>query len=434
MSETARSTWQTGTLVSPTIVPDAVDTRNGHLPGQDPELQLLVPEHDVSDPEVSIVVPALNEEITVETFVAWCHQGLADAGVRGEILIVDSSTDTTPDKAVAAGARVLRTPKRGLGRAYIDAIPFIRGRFVIMGDADCTYDFRELRPFVERFHAGDEFVMGSRFKGYIEPRSMPPHHRYFGTPFTTWILNRVHAGSFSDIHCGMRGITLDALRRIDLQSQSWEYASEMVLKSVHHELRTGEVPVRFLRDPEGRVSHHRRMGWFSPFSAAWINLRAMFVYGADFFVLRPGLLLTVLGLLLMLPVSFGPVSIGPVTLSLTSQFIGAMAAVLGIQGALLGCVARIFFDYTGRRTRRVLGWFRYTRTALGAFVAWLAGVGLMTPLVVKYLRNDLRLPRLSVANHLAVTGLFLMVAAFSVFVFTLVIHAAAIATGRHADA
>jgi hypothetical protein len=410
----------------PVDVVDIVDAPRS----DDPELVLLVPEHDVREPDLSIVVPALNEEITIEEFVRWCREGLADAGVVGEILIIDSSTDSTAELAVAAGARVLRTPKRGLGRAYIDAMPFIRGRWVILGDADCTYDFRQLKPFVERFRAGDEFVMGSRFKGYIEPGSMPPHHRYFGTPLTTWILNRVYSSKFSDIHCGMRGLTLDAFKRMDLESQSWQYASEMVLKSVHLRLQTGEVPVRFLKDQEGRVSHHRRMGWFSPFQAAWINLRAMFTYGADFFVSGPGCVLLALGLLLMLPVTFGAVTVGPVTFSLTSQFIGAMLAIVGLQGVLLGCLAKIFFDYTGRRTGRIMPWFRYTRAALIAFVAFLVGIGMMVPLVVRYFENDRKLPSLSTTNHLAVSGLFLAIAGFSYFVFTLLMHAAAIATKR----
>lgn len=419
--------------MSTTLTSHAGVTEDRAGRGADPELVLLVPEHDVADPEISIVVPALNEELTIEAFVAWCHEGLAAAGVVGEILIIDSSTDATPQRAVAAGARVLRTPKRGLGRAYIDAIPFIRGAFVIMGDADCTYDFRLLAPFVEKYRQGFEFVMGSRFKGSIEPGSMPPHHRYFGTPLTTWVLNRLYASHFSDIHCGMRGVALDALRRMQLESQSWEYASEMVLKSVHLELRTGEVPVRFLKDPEGRVSHHRRMGWFSPFQAAWINLRAMFVYGADFFVFRPGIVLLVLGLAVMAPVTFGAVSIGPVTLSLTSQFIGAMMATVGLQGVLLGCLARIFFDYTGRRTARLLPWFRYTRAALVSAAVSATGTAMVVPLVVRYLRHDLALPSLDVTNYLAVSGLFLMVAGFSLFVFTLLVHGAAIACGRARD-
>src|SRR3984957_20520449 len=241
------------------------------------DIRLLIPPADVADPEITILVPALNEELTIGGFVEWCRQGIAASGARVEILIVDSSTDRTPQIAQAGGARVLRVPKRGLDRDYIDAIPHIRGRFVIMGDADCTYDFREISPYVEALRAAVKFIMGSRFKGSIAPGAMPPLHRYFGTPVTTFILNVIFGSRFSDIHCGMRGITRDALARMDLRSQSWEYASEMVLKSVHMSLRTEEVPIRFLKDRDGRLSHHRRSGWFSPWHAAWINLRAMFV-------------------------------------------------------------------------------------------------------------------------------------------------------------
>ena len=177
-------------------------------PGADaphPDIELLVPADDEMDPEVSIVIPAVNEELCISDFVAWCHEGLRKAGVNGEILIVDSSTDRTPELALAGGARVLRTPKRGLGRAYIDAIPFIRGQYVIMGDADCTYDFRNLDGFVTKLRDGYELAMGSRWLGSIERGSMPPLHQYIGTPFTTWILNRIYGSRFTDIHCGMRG-------------------------------------------------------------------------------------------------------------------------------------------------------------------------------------------------------------------------------------
>jgi glycosyltransferase involved in cell wall biosynthesis len=118
--------------------------------------------------ELSIVVPALNERLTIGEFVDWCKEGLAAAGVQGQILIVDSSTDDTPEIALQRGAEVLRTPPRGLGRAYIDAIPYIRGNWIVMGDADLTYDFRQLAPFVEQFRLGTEFIMGSRFRGSIE--------------------------------------------------------------------------------------------------------------------------------------------------------------------------------------------------------------------------------------------------------------------------
>jgi glycosyltransferase involved in cell wall biosynthesis len=395
----------------------------------DPDVILHLPEDDVADPELSIVIPAADEELTVGDFVEWCKQGLADAGIAGEVLIVSSSKDRTAEVALEHGARVLKTPRRGLGRAYIDAIPFIRGRYVLMGDADCTYDFRRLRPFVEKFHKGYEYVMGSRWKGSIEPGAMPKLHQYFGTPVTTWILNRVYSSRFSDIHCGMRGVTLDALTRMDLHSQSWEYASEMILKSVHMELRTAEVPVSFLKDREGRLSHHKRSGWFSPWAAAWINLRAMFVYGSDFFVFKPGLVLVAIGLLLTAPLSFGDLDLGPITLSLNWQFLGVAVLTVGGQAFFLGCIAQVLFDYTGRHRERWLRIFPYTRTALIAFGLVVLGIAAAIPLIVSYLSNDLALERPdTVENHLAVTGLAAVIAGAQLFVFTLLLHGAIVAT------
>jgi glycosyltransferase involved in cell wall biosynthesis len=397
----------------------------------DEDVRLLVPDADVEEPELSIVIPALNEQLTITDFVAWCLQGLAEAGVPGEVLIVDSSTDDTPRLAVEAGARVLCVPKRGLGRAYMDAIPYIRGRWVLMGDADCTYDFRQLTPFVERFREGFEYLMGSRWRGSIEPGSMPPLHQYFGTPLTTWILNRLYSSHFSDIHCGMRGITRDALVRMDLQSESWEYASEMVLKSVHMELRTTEVPVTFLKDQEGRLSHHKRSGWFSPWQAAWINLRAMFIYGADFFVLKPGLLLSLLGLLLTVPVTFGNLKLGAVSLSLNWQFFGLAMFVVGIQGFFLGCIAQVLFDYTGRKRTKWLNLFPYTRSVLIAFALVALGVGLAIPLVIAYLGHSLALTSSDLTqDHLAVTGLVAAIAGVQLFAFVLVLHGTVAATAQ----
>jgi glycosyltransferase involved in cell wall biosynthesis len=391
------------------------------------DVVLRVPEDDVAEPELSLVVPALDEELTIGEFVDWCKQGLAAAGAAGEILIVDSSTDRTAEIALSKGARVLKTPRRGLGRAYIDALSFVRGRWIVMGDADCTYDFRELAPFVEKFQQGYEFVMGSRFRGSIEPGSMPALHRYLGTPVTTWILNRLYSSKFSDIHCGMRGITRDALERMQIRSQSWEYASEMVLKSVHMKLATTEVPVRFLKDKEGRLSHHKRIGWWEPWRAAWINLRAMFVYGTDFFVLKPGLVMLGLGLLLTLPLTFGSLTIGPVTFSLYWMLAGLMLAVLGAQNFLLGVLAQVFYDQTGDARRRWLALFRYDRAVVVSALLFAAGVGLFIPLVVKYFGSGLSLPpSISAINHFAVTGILLIILSFTLFTFTLMIHAASL--------
>lgn len=392
---------------------------------------LLIPDNDVEAPQLSIVIPALNEQLTITDFVAWCLDGLEAAGVAGEILIVDSSTDETPRLAQEAGARVLRVPKRGLGRAYMDAIPHIRGEWVLMGDADCTYDFRLLEPFVDQFRQGYEYVMGSRWKGSIEPGAMPRLHQYLGTPVTTWILNRLFSSEFSDIHCGMRGITRDALIRMDLQSESWEYASEMVLKSVQMELRTAEVPVRFLADREGRLSHHKRSGWFSPWQAAWINLRAMFIYGSDFFVFKPGILLAAIGLIVTIACSFGNLKLGAVTLSVNWQFLAVAVFVVGLQAVFLGGIAHVLFDYTGRQTRRWLRTFPYTRTVLASALLVLLGIGLAVPLLVAYLHNGLLLTEANlVQDHMAVTGLAAAIAGAQLFAFVLLLHGAVVATAR----
>jgi len=381
-------------------------------------VELFVPEGDDPSlvPELSIVIPALNEQITIGEFVAWCKQGLAEAGVSGEILIVDSSEDRTPQIALEHGARVLRAPKRGLGRAYIDAMPYIRGTYVILGDCDLTYDFRALKPFVERFHQGYEFVMGSRFKGSIEPGSMPKLHRYFGTPVTTWIMNTIYRSRFSDIHCGMRGLSLAAFKQIDLRSQSWEYASEMVIKAWRLRLKTVEVPVSFYKDREGRFSHHKRAGFWSPWEAGWINLKVMLVYTPDSFLLKPGLALLLIGTLLTLSLMFGGYTIGAVGFDLHWMLFGITMAVLGYGSFEIGMLARLNHRLRPGLERSFFRWLSYDRGMVTAGLIAALGVGLDLSLVWTYVAGGLRLEQVS---HLGVFGLFLIIIGFQTFGFTL---------------
>lgn len=421
----ARAVMHATAILIPTQTPrdsTMADTTNRNS-FADPEL--LIPSNDCANPEVTILIPALNEELTISEFVAWCKQGLSAAGVQGEIVIVDSSNDRTAELAVAAGARVIRTPKRGLGRAYIDSIPFVRGTYVLMGDCDLTYDFREIGDFVTSLRSGYQYVMGSRFRGYIEAGSMPWLHQYFGTPGTTWLLNIIYGTRFSDIHCGMRGISLDALKEMHLVSQGWEYASEMVLKSVLMRLPTAEVPIRFLKEPEGRLSHHRRSGWLSPWLAAWVNMRAMFVSGSEFFVLKPGLCLFALGLLLTLPATFGPIELLGLTFSLHWQLAGFAFSGIGLQLFYFGCIGSMISDRFGDRRRLWRKVFGYDRIAMISTALFLAGTALCTPLVLSYWRNGFALPSISTPTHLSVTGLLLVFAAVSSFVTALIVHAIA---------
>ena len=371
--------------------------------------------------DVSIVVPALNEEITAGEFVDWCREGLQKAGVTGQILIVDSSTDNTPDIVLAHGGEVLRTPRRGLGRAYIDAVSYIRGKWVVMGDADLTYDFRELSPFVAAFRQGAEFVMGSRFRGSIERGAMPALHRYFGTPLTTWILNRIYGSRYSDIHCGMRGLTRSALEKIELKSQSWEYASEMVLKAARLNLVTAEVPVKFYKDREGRFSHHRRMGWLSPWIAGWLNLKVMLVYTPDSFLLKPGILLVLIGALIATGLSMGPIVIGGVGFSLYWMLFGVTCVTLGYSSIQIGVLARVMHGLRPRSLKRLRKVLSYNRGMLLSASCVLVGSVLLGILIYHYLHSQFRLFEIS---HPAIFGLLLIIVGFQTFCFTLLLEMA----------
>jgi glycosyltransferase involved in cell wall biosynthesis len=388
-----------------------------------PDVMLLTPVNDVANPVVTILVPTLNEERTVGEFMDWCNEGIAKSGLAVEILIADSSTDRTPQIALEKGARVVRAPKRGLGRAYIDSIPFVRGEFIIMGDADCTYDFREIRPFYDAYAAGAEFVMGSRFKGIIDPDAMPKLHRYFGTPVTTFILNFMFASRFSDIHCGMRGISTDALLRMKLGSQGWEYASEMVLKSVHMKLRTMEVPIHFHKDPEGRLSHMKRRGWLEPWRAGWANLKAMFVYGVDFFLGKPGAVLFAAGLLLMLALIGGPLTVGRLRLSTNFMLLGFGLAILGQSMLFSAGLAKILFDYSGKAGLKFHLMFTHKRVVIVCLAAMAAAAFGLYPLVHEFLQRGYLPEGIGVQTHWAIVSIWLLIAAFQTFIFALMVRA-----------
>lgn len=362
---------------------------------------------------VSIVVPALNEELTIGEFVKWCKEGLKNAGVEGEIIIVDSSTDKTAEIAESLGARVIRVPKKGLGQAYIDAMPYIRGEYVIMGDCDLTYDFREIKPFIDKLDEGADFVMGTRMKGDIQKGAMPKLHKYLGIPVTTLILNLLYGSRYSDIHCGMRAMTIEALKKINLESPSWEYASEMTLKSVLLKLKTVEVPIKFYRDREGRVSHHKRRGWFSPWQAAWINLKAMFMYTPSFFLMLPGSIILLLGLLLVIVLIRGPIFF----LSIHGMLLGITLTILGYSAIQMGILSKIVYDFIPEETDKYKKIFSYNNGVIAGFFLMIIGLIILSDFLFNYVQNGFVLKEIS---RLALLGLLLIIVGFQTFTFTLV--------------
>ncbi|WP_051555135.1 glycosyltransferase family 2 protein [Legionella fairfieldensis] len=388
-------------------------------------IQHFFPDTDQTiNPVITILIPALNEEITIGEFVDWCKEGLVKAGVPGQILIVDSSTDKTKDIALAHGAEVLRVPQKGLGRAYIDAIPYIRGKYIIMGDADLTYDMRFITPFLEKFEQGHEFIMGSRFKGAIEPGAMPALHRYFGTPLTTWILNRVYNSHFSDIHCGMRGVTLDALKRMKLQSQSWQYASEMIIKAIHLDLKRTEVPIVFHKDREGRQSHHKRVGWYAPWLAGWINLKAILTFGADFFLFKIGILMAFIGFCGTALLFNGPVNISKLGFHLHWMLFFLLIFLVGLQFFFMGILAKGLYDVEMKRSEKWKKFLALDHVIPVCTVLFLSGLVSMFSLLKEYVNAGWILSNIiGQTSHHAVGGIGLILTGVVYFTSALLYNA-----------
>jgi glycosyltransferase involved in cell wall biosynthesis len=367
--------------------------------------------------KVSIIIPCLNEEKVIGSVIDDCLIGIKAANVSGQVLVVDSSTDRSPEIAESMGATVLRVPRRGLGQAYLDSLEHINGKYVIMGDADGTYDFKEIAPFIEKMDAGYEFVMGSRLNGTIEAGAIPKLHRYFGTPLTTWILNRLFHLNFSDIHCGMRALTADALQRIDLKSRSWEYASEMVVKAGLLNLNSAEVPIHFYKDREGRLSHHRRSGWFSPWYAGWINLKIMLLYAPNFVFYIPALLAILGGLTLMVISVAGIVS----QFQVHAAFLGFVATTIGYSLLQSGLISKLFSDlnkyYDDRFTLVLKRSFSYSRGMIIGSITVLVGLSLSLIMLVDWAVADFQLDALS---PYGIAGLTLMTLGFQTMFFTFV--------------
>lgn len=323
--------------------------------------QLYIPKNEREfDREIllSIVIPALNERLTIETFVDWCHEGISKANIAAEILIIDSSSDNTMELALSKGARVLKTPKRGLGQAYIDAIPHIRGKYILMGDCDLTYEFRDIDDFVDAFKKGYEFIMGSRIKGKIEKDAMPKLHRYFGTPLTTFLLNKIYKTKFTDIHCGIRGITKEALVKVSLDSAGWEYASEMIVKAAQLSLKMIEIPVNFYKDIPGRESHLKRSGFLMPWIAGWMNLKVMLIYSADSFINKPSMLCFFLGLFMFI-MSINNYSIGHFNFNLHSFVLSLFLILLSSYLFVLAIFMRFINNLQIGYEKNLIKYYKY---------------------------------------------------------------------------
>ncbi len=285
--------------------------------------------------ELTILMPCLNEARTVGFCVRQAREFLESHGVAGEVLIADNgSTDGSQRIAEDAGARVVPVAERGYGAALRGGIAAARGRFVIMGDCDASYDFAHLMPFVEKLRGGAALVMGNRFKGGIAPGAMPPLHRYFGNPVLSALGRMFFRSPVGDIYCGLRGFDRAAIARLDLAASGMEFACEMVVKATLGRLPIAEVPTTLVPDGRGRRPHLRS------FRDGWRTLRFFLLLSPRWLFLYPGLILLVLGLAGFAAVIPAPLHIGSVTFDVHTLLIASLVTVLGVQAICFAALAK----------------------------------------------------------------------------------------------
>ncbi len=326
-------------------------------------------------PEVSVVIPCLNEADTLATCIEKAMRAFRNHNIRGEIIIADNgSTDGSQEIALQMGARLVHVQAKGYGNALMGGISQVKANFIIMGDGDDSYDFTALMPFLEKLRAGYDLVMGNRFLGGIKSGAMPFLHRYLGNPVLSGIGRLFFHAPVGDFHCGMRGFTKYTYERLDLQTTGMEFASEMVVKASILGLRIAEVPTTLSPDGRSRPPHLRT--WRD----GWRHLRFMLLYSPRWLFLYPGFLLIALGFLGMLCLWPGPRQLYGVVFDIHTYLYAAMAILIGFQAVSFAVFSKVFAISEGLQPEdeRLTRLFRYVTLEVGlisGLVLILMGVG-----------------------------------------------------------
>jgi len=298
----------------------------------------LSKDHDAI--EVSVVMPCLNEAQTLKICIDKAKDCFALNNLKGEIIIVDNgSTDDSKKIASQCGARVVDQPVRGYGAALRKGFAEASGQFIVMGDADDSYDFSSVHKFVSKLKEGYSVVMGTRFKGEIKPGAMPWHHRFFGNPVLTFIVNFLYKAGISDAHCGMRGFRRDAIARMDLRTPGMELASEIIIKSARAGLKMTEIPIVLSPDGRDRRPHLRS------FRDGWRHLRLMLMLAPNTLFVLPGFLICIISLFLQVTILWnGQLILGPVKLAENTMVLSMITSIIGLQMFYLGLFSNLFIS------------------------------------------------------------------------------------------
>ena len=287
--------------------------------------------------EVSVVMPCLDEEKTVGICVEKAIKVFKENNIDGEVIVADNgSTDNSVEIAKKAGARVVFEKRKGYGSAYLKGLSEAKGKYIVIADSDNTYDFLEIPKFLKLLMNDHyDFVIGTRLKGKIMPGAMPWLHKYIGNPILTKIFRTVFSANITDMYCGMRGFTREAMEKMDLRCIGMEFAPEMIIKALKNKLKMGEVPIT-LHPSIGRKPkiHSFRDGWRA--------LRLIFLFAPNWLFMIPGAIFLVIGLLLIFAILNGPLVIGSMRFDIHPMIFGAFLSIIGLQTIIFGIQSKIY--------------------------------------------------------------------------------------------
>lgn len=324
--------------------------------------------------ELTVVMPCLNEALTLAGCIDEAAEAMRAAGISGEVVIADNgSTDGSQAIAARHGARVVAVAEKGYGHALRGGIAAAQGRFIIMGDADGSYDFSHLPRFVDALRAGHDLVMGNRFRGGVLPGAMPWKNRYLGNPALSFIGRLFFSTRIGDFHCGLRGFSAEAYRRMKLRTTGMEFASELVIKSVVLGLRITEVPTVLRPDGRNRPPHLR------PWRDGWRHLRFMLLFSPRWLFLYPGFLLMAGGLVATFVLLPGPFAIGRIYFDVHTLLFATLAVLIGFQAVSFATLSKFFAIRAGLRPpeEKFDAWIRQTTLESGltsGAILFLAGL------------------------------------------------------------
>jgi len=332
-------------------------------------------------------MPCLNEERTLATCIRKAQQCFRDLGIEGEVVVADNgSTDGSVALAESLGARVVHQSVRGYGAALTKGIEEARGEIIVMADADDSYDWLAMRPFIERIREGYDLVMGNRFSGGIEPGAMPPLHRYLGNPVLSALARFTYRAPVGDFHCGMRAFTKAAFTRMKVRTTGMEFATEMVVNAVRSGLRITEVPTKLRPDGRNRPPHLRS------FRDGWRHLRFIVTYAPNYLYLAPGILMALLGMVMVAALAGGPIKIGDWYFGIHFLALGCGLTLTGFNVVLLGVIAKLVAGaQIAQPHSRVIRFALNVFTLEGGLIAggllFLGGVGIDATILMKWLAS-----------------------------------------------